>query len=135
MLSHMETTNFGEHLTIDGYGGDYDKLNDREAVLRTLQELPEKLGMKALSEAVVFSAPDNGIKDPGGWSGFLVIAESHIAVHTFPKRGFVSADIYTCRNGLDQAFVIQYFNDIFGLKDVETNFIMRGTKYPVENIQ
>lgn len=130
----METVNFGEHLTIDGYGGDYDKLNDKEAVMKTLQELPAKLGMHLLSEAVVYSAPDNGIKDPGGWSGFVVIAESHIAVHTFPKRGFVSADIYTCRSGLDQAFVINYFKEIFDLKDVETNFILRGTKYPAQNV-
>ena len=130
----METVNFGEHLTIDGYGGDYDKLNDKEAVMKTLQELPAKLGMHLLSEAVVSAAPNNGIKGPGGWSGLVVNAESHIAVHTFPKRGFVSADIYTCRSGLDQAFVINYFKEIFGLKDVETNFILRGTKYPAENV-
>ncbi len=131
----MQTTNFGEHLTIDGYGGDYQKLNDKEVVLKALQELPEKLGMKTLSEPVVYSAPDNGIKDPGGWSGFVVIAESHISIHTFPKRGFVSADVYTCRNGLDQEFVTSYMKDIFGLQDMETNFIMRGTRYPMENIK
>lgn len=130
----METINFGEHMTIDGYGGDHDKLNDRELVLRSLSDLPAKLGMHTLADPVVYSAPDNGIKDPGGWSGFVVIAESHIAIHTFPARGFVSADVYTCRSGLDQEFITTYFKETFGLKDVETNFIFRGTKYPAENI-
>lgn len=36
----METINFGEHFTIDGYGGDYDLLNDSNLVLGTLTELP-----------------------------------------------------------------------------------------------
>ena len=62
---------FGEHLMIDGYGGDRDKLNDRDLVLACLKELPGKLGMKTLSEPKVCSAPSNDIKDPGGWSGFV----------------------------------------------------------------
>lgn len=130
-----EITNFGEHLTIDGYGGNHDQLNNKEIVLGALTDLPTKLGMKKLAEPVVYFAPENDIKDPGGWSGFVVIAESHISIHTFPRRGFVSADVYTCQNGLDTESVISYFKDTFTLQDVEVNFIKRGTKYPLENIQ
>ena len=130
----METTNFGQHLTIDGYGGNEGKLNDKELVLKCLNDLPEKLGMSKLSKPEIYFAPGNDAKDPGGWSGFVVIAESHISIHTFPKRGFVSADAYTCGEYLDQEFVIKYFKQAFGLTDVETNFIKRGTKYPVRNI-
>lgn len=125
---------FGEHLTLDGYGGDKDLLNDRELILGFFGELLEKLEMHALAEPQIVLAPDNGIKDPGGWSGFVMIAESHISMHTFPRRGFISADVYTCRNGLASVEVEQYFKDKFKLKEVETNFIIRGTKYPVDNI-
>jgi S-adenosylmethionine decarboxylase len=130
----MKTINFGEHLTIDGYGGNSDKLNDRKLVMACLNDLPAKLGMNKLSEPVVYSAPDNGLKDPGGWSGFVVIAESHISIHTFPKRGFVSADVYTCKNGIDKRYVTDYFKEAFDLKDVEDNFIKRGTRYPADNL-
>jgi S-adenosylmethionine decarboxylase len=129
------TINFGEHLTIDGYMGDSSKLNDKELVLKCLTELPAQLGMTLLSEPMLKEASDNHIKDPGGWSGVVVIAESHISVHTFPKRRFVSADVYTCRNGMDQNHVIEYFKNIFGLEEVETNFIKRGTKYPEFNLE
>lgn len=125
---------FGEHLTVDGYGGNFEKLNDKELVLKCLSELPEKLGMQKIAEPVVYFAKENGKKDPGGWSGFVVIAESHISIHTFPARGFLSADVYTCKNGLDIEFVINYFEDAFKLQDVEQNFIQRGTRYPKENI-
>src|SRR3989344_8007317 len=121
---------FGEHLTIDGYDGNPDKLDDKKLVLNCLIDLPTYLGMKALSEPQVFQAPDNGIKDPGGWSSFVVIMESHISIHTFPKRKFVSIDVYTCKNDLDTEKVKKFFIKAFDLKDTETNFIKRGTKYP-----
>jgi len=74
---------FGEHLTIDGYGGSFEKLNDKELVLKCLNELPEKIGMKKFAEPSVYRALPNGKEDPGGWSGFVVIQESHISIHTF----------------------------------------------------
>ncbi len=125
---------FGEHLTIDGYGGQYNKLNDKKIVEKVLIELPSLLGMNRLTEPNVILAPENDLKDPGGWSGFVIIAESHISLHTFPKRGFISADVYTCQNGLEQEKIKQYFIDMFDLKDLEVNFVIRGTKYPDHNL-
>ena len=61
---------FGEHVMIDGYSGNYEKLNDKELVLNCLNDLPEKLGMHKLAEPEVYFAPANDKKDPGGWSGF-----------------------------------------------------------------
>jgi S-adenosylmethionine decarboxylase len=127
-------TYFGEHLTIDGYGGSEESLNNKEAVFSCLNELPEKLGMHKLSTPEVYHADANDIKDPGGWTGVVVIAESHISVHTFPKRGFVSADVYTCKSGMDTKLIEQFFIDTFKLKKIETHFLKRGLEYPKENI-
>lgn len=132
--SQLKTIQFGEHVTIDGYGGDYELLNNQEIVSFVLSDLPKKLGMKTLSAPMVVSAPDNGKKDPGGWSGFVIVAESHISIHTFPKRRFISADVYTCKSGTDVQKVTAYFTETFKLSDVETNFIKRGTRYPTENL-
>ena len=125
---------FGEHVTIDGYGGDPERLNDREAVFSVLTELCDALRMTPLMKPHILSAPDNHIKDPGGWSGFVVIAESHISIHTFPKRRFVSADVYTCQNGMDTDFIVNYFKQKFVLEEVESHFVKRGTKYPEHNL-
>ena len=73
-------------------------------------------------------------KDPGGVSGFVIIAESHISIHTFPLRGFVSADVYTCQNTLDTEQICQYFAEAFDLQDLEINLVRRGTRYPQHNI-
>lgn len=121
-------------MTLDGYGGDPTLLNSEELVTKLLAELPGKLGMHTLTAPYVVSAPDNDKRDPGGWSGFVVIAESHISIHTFPKRGFVSIDAYTCKNDMDQEYIKKYFTEAFKLADIETHFIIRGTKYPEKNI-
>jgi len=132
--NNSKTINFGEHLTIDGYGGNYKKLDDKKLILNCLRELPNLLEMKKLSQPKVYRAVANGKKDPGGWSGFVIIAESHISIHTFPARKFVSIDVYTCKNGLRKNFIINYFKKAFKLKEIETYFIKRGKKYPKFNI-
>lgn len=125
---------FGEHLTIDGYGGSPGQLNDREIVYSCLHELPEILKMNKLSDPQVYFAPGNNSKDPGGWSGFVIVAESHISIHTFPLRRFVSIDVYSCKNGMAVSFIENYFKEKFTLQEIETNFIKRGLNYPKFNI-
>ncbi len=125
---------FGEHLTLDGYDGNLEKLNDKNLVLHCLKELPDALGMHILAGPEVYFAPGNDKKDPGGWSGFVVIAESHISIHTFPARGFVSIDVYTCKNDMAVDHIVNYFTEKFQLKDAEVHHIKRGTKYPSSNI-
>ena len=130
----MKIENFGEHFMLDGYLGDEKKLNDKNLVLKSLDELCSKLHLLKLAEPVVYFAAGNDERDPGGWSGVVVIMESHISIHTFPKKGFVSADVYSCKNGMDLGLIENYLKDTFGLKEVETNFVKRGTRYPVKNI-
>lgn len=97
--------NFGLHLMIDGYMGNHKKLNNEKLVKKMLSELPRKLKMQIVMGPVVRFIKGNDKKDPGGYSGFVVIAESHISIHTFPARRFVSADVYTCTDILDKNFV------------------------------
>lgn len=134
MFFKKNTGSFGSHFTLDGYKGDRHKLDSEQTVSLCLNELPELLGMHKLAKPEVYFAPANDSKDCGGWSGFVVIAESHISVHTFPKRGFVSIDVYTCKGGIDTKYIINYFKEKFGFKEVETHFITRGTKYPLQDI-
>ncbi len=126
---------FGEHLTIDGYGGEEKLLDDKNLVAHALNELVFLLGMKSLAKVQIYKAEPNNKKDPGGWTGIIALTESHISIHTFPKRRFVSADVYTCQNGMDTELILNYFYKKFGLKDIEKNFLKRGTRYPSHNIE
>ncbi len=129
-----KTCTFGRHLTLDGYGGCPKKLNDADLVRKALNELPEKLGMEKLIEPVVLYAEPRTIKDGGGYTGFVVVAESHISIHTFPKRKFVSIDAYTCKNEMSKDEVVSYFKKMFKLSEAEVNFFERGKNFPAEDL-
>ena len=128
------TINFGLHLTLDGYGGDPEKLNDGDLVYKCLNELPEKVSMHKIFGPEVLEYKGGNPKDSGGYSGFVMIAESHISCHTFPLRKFVSIDVYTCNNDMDKDFIVDYFQKAFELEDTEVNFIKRGTRFPAQDI-
>lgn len=128
------TGRFGLHLTLDGYDGEPEWLANPGLVQGWLDDLPEVLGMTKLIEPCVVTVGPRGDKDPGGVTGFMLVAQSHLSVHTFPRRRFVSADIYTCQDDLDQEGIRTSLMATFGLADVETNLIPRGTRFPLANL-
>lgn len=40
---------------------------------------------------------------PGGVTGVLLLAESHVAVHTWPEMNAVTLDVYVCNFGGDNS--------------------------------
>lgn len=128
-MSVQQTEDFGIHLTLDGYQGSKSKLDNMKRVFKVLSNLPAILGMHKLTTPYVVDAPPVTPKDQGGISGFVMIAESHISVHTFPDKGFLTADVYSCK-AFDTEKTINYFKKQFDLKDLEINIIKRGTKFP-----
>jgi S-adenosylmethionine decarboxylase len=128
-----KTVTFGLHLMLDAYNCDPHVLNEQTMVYQILDDLPKHIGMKQLSKPYVVFAEGNGKHDPGGWSGFVIIEESHISVHTFIRRRFITVDVYSCRE-FDAEKTIQYFKDKFKTTDVEVYVQKRGLKYPAENI-
>lgn len=128
------TGRFGLHLTVDGYDGEPDRLGDPEVVRAWLDELPDALGMSKLIEPCLVEVGALNEKDPGGVTGFMLIAQSHLSVHTFPRRRFVSADIFTCQDHLDHEWICRSLITTFVLGDVEINLVERGTRYPLVNL-
>jgi S-adenosylmethionine decarboxylase len=121
---------FGPHLMLDGYGCDKKKLQDLNLIYRILDELPSRIGMTKIMPPYVFKY--SGVK-PEDWgiSGFVLIAESHISIHTFPEKSFVSVDIFSCK-AFDLEFAGTYLKDVFGMTKVECNVLDRGTEFPKE---
>ena len=83
------------HLLIDGYECDAAQLADQEHVRRFLDEFPGAISMTKITEPSVhlYHGP---VAQDWGVSGFVIIAESHISVHTFPDRAYVNIDVFSC---------------------------------------
>ena len=95
------------------------RLRDRARLAGLLDTLPALLGMHPIAPAQVVEVGPNNLKDPGGLSGFVMIAESHISFHTFPARGFVTIDLYTCRDTLTRTRVVTLMTEAFGITSVD----------------
>lgn len=130
----IKTEQFGVHLMFDGYNANPELLGNREHLTKLLLEIPHKMAMHTICEPVVVEVGELNEKDPGGISGFVMIAESHISYHTFPKRGFVSADVYTCQNDLDIERFTTLLAEAFGTTDHDIHVQKRGLRYPAENL-
>lgn len=81
----------GQHFMLDLYGCSEDKLSSTSAISTFLNDFPKKISMTKVSEPAVF--PYNG-----GVSGVILVSESHISIHTFPEKGQIFVDIFSCKD-------------------------------------
>lgn len=116
------------HLTIDGFGGDRHKLSDEKLVRAFLDRYPEEIGMTKIAPPHVCRYVG---KKPEDWgvSGFVLIAESHISIHTFPEHGYIWVDIFSCK-GFDAGRPIDDIQEQFLLAEVRTRVLSRGLEFP-----
>lgn len=115
------------HLIIEGRGGDWHKLQDLPALYDLLDTLPGRINMTKIMPPIVTRYVGVTPED-WGISGFVMIAESHISVHTFPERHEVSIDVFSCKE-FDPARACELLTEAFGLHEVETCVLRRGLEY------
>ncbi len=85
------------HLLMDGYSENKELLQDEEFLRNLLLEYPDRIGMKRISEPYIIRYEDC-VPEEWGISGFVFLAESHIAIHTFVERYFVNIDVFSCKD-------------------------------------
>ena len=122
-------TEFGLHATIDASGCDKRKLASYSLVYDILNNLPAKIGMTKMTLPYVAKWMDKFANGTEGISGFVMIAESHISIHTFPDQDYVFMDIFSCRS-FDTDSAIKYLIDAFGAKKHTTKILKRGLDFP-----
>ena len=64
--------------------------------------------------------------NPHGISGVIVIAESHLAIHTWPEYNFASADVYTCGTEINPWRAYNYMVKRFKAKNTTAIEMKRG---------
>jgi len=81
----------GRHILVEYYGCDVNLLNRASAVKEVMED-----AARAARATVVESFIHQF--SPFGVSGVVVIAESHLTIHTWPERGEAAVDLFTCSN-------------------------------------
>jgi S-adenosylmethionine decarboxylase len=116
------------HLTIDGYGGNRDLLSSESLVRSFLDTYPTEINMTKISEPYVLEYTGEKPED-WGVTGFVIIAESHISVHTFPDRGYVWVDVFSCKE-FEADGAVDRIVETFSLTHVTTRIHDRGLEFP-----
>ncbi len=111
------------HLVIDGYSSNQKILQDEDFLRKWLETYPARIGMTRISPPHVIRYLGPVLED-WGISGFVFIAESHIAIHTFVEQNYVNIDIFSCKD-FNTEKAIEDFQDGFQLTNLRTCLIDR----------
>lgn len=109
----------GRQVLAELFECDKNKLNDLDYV------------KKAMIEAAIdANATIVGYKfhkfTPQGVSGVVIIAESHLAIHTWPEHGYAAIDIFTCGSRTEPRLALKALGRAFRAKRVKYKELKRG---------
>jgi S-adenosylmethionine decarboxylase proenzyme len=104
-------------------------LHDRDALREAGVRAAREAGLTVVGE--VFHA----FPDPGGVTGVVLLAESHLALHTWPELAAVTIDVYVCNRSGDHSAqaqqVLAALRILLQPARVEEREIIRGALGPL----
>ena len=110
---------FASQMLIELHGCKAELLNDPGALKNLLLEAVRR-GHGTIVTDVFHTF------NPHGVSGIIVIAESHVAIHTWPEHGYAAVDIFSCGTKLDHAAIRDWIAAGMGASSVEFRELIRG---------
>jgi S-adenosylmethionine decarboxylase len=124
----MSELPFGPHLTLDLKGCPKEILQNYNLHFELLKNLPELIGMTPITQPYVF--PYSGLlPEDKGITGIVIIAESHLSIHSFEEKGYTFIDMFSCKE-FDVEKAVEYILETFKPISYEKNLIQRGKDFP-----
>lgn len=110
----------GMHLLVDLWGA--SRLDDPQHIDAALRNAALIAGATILHSHFHHFTPNGGV------SGVVVLAESHISIHTWPERDFAAVDIFMCGE-CDPHKAIPVLQAAFAPTQIDVNEQRRGRLY------
>jgi S-adenosylmethionine decarboxylase proenzyme len=109
----------GKHIVADFAGCDSGLLNQKDFIKQMMCDAA------TLAGATVIDVSFHEFQ-PQGVSGVVVLAESHISIHTWPERGYAAMDFYTCGDHTDPSLAVEHAKQTLRAARVFTTSLLRG---------
>ena len=90
----------GKHLLLELKDCDAGLLNDMDYLREALTEVAILIGATVIKDDFYQFSPQ-------GISGVVIIAESHISIHTWPEYSFAAVDVFTCGEVIEPAKAVK----------------------------
>ena len=109
----------GRHIVCELSGCDPIRLSDVDGIHTMMIE-----AAKAARATVMESAFHRF--EPQGVSGTVILAESHLSIHTWPEKGYAAMDFYTCGDHTDPWLACELAARALDARSVLTTEFKRG---------
>jgi S-adenosylmethionine decarboxylase len=116
-LQHRSVS--GRHLVLDLFGCDAARLDDPVFLRSLLTRAATEAGAHVLEVS-------SHHFEPQGTTMMLLLAESHLAIHTWPEEGFAAMDIFTCGDTMRPEAAAEIVAEGLGAQSWEPTTIARG---------
>jgi len=114
-----QLVNLGRHLLAEFYECNANILNNVQLIENAMVEAALACGATVVTRNFHHFSPF-------GVSGVVVIAESHLAIHTWPEYGYAAVDLFTCGESCDPKVACEYLQEKLGARAVYTSALKRG---------
>ncbi len=119
-LNHREARNrIGSHIIADFWGG--RTIEDADEVERILVNATHVANARIL-ETIKHKFTPEGI------TAIVMLAESHISIHTWPEYDYIAIDVFTCGKSMKPMAAIKYLKEQFKPKRTELTRVARGIR-------
>lgn len=115
----MKCNNVGKHVLVDMHGCDPELLKKVDFISEVMHQAAKK------SNATIVGKFFKQF-DPWGVSGVIVIAESHISIHTWPEFGLASIDYFSCSEEPQINAAINHIASCLGSSNMQIAELARG---------
>jgi S-adenosylmethionine decarboxylase len=107
-----------KHILFTLKGCPFDLLDDEQEIKLLLYRATEASKSTLLNLATYKF-------DPQGVTGFAMLAESHISIHTWPENGMAVCDVFTCGDTAMPENGVEYMKEQLKATDIVSNEFVR----------
>lgn len=118
----------GRHLIASFYNCQH------EDILTDPQRLLKLMWMAAVKANATPLESEYHYFDNGGVSVMIIVAESHLSIHTWPEYNYAEVDIYTCGDTIPEA-ALHYLKDAIDPDFIDVITFNRGNVRIIENLR
>ncbi len=111
----------GIHLLIELWSCNNQKLDNLDYLEKIMAQAAEVAGATVLKTAFQDF-------NPQGVSGVVVIAESHLTIHTWPEYGYAAIDVFTCGSKVDPWKAAGFLKQELEAEEIQVRDFLRGVK-------
>lgn len=109
----------GRQILVEFYDCDSSAINDVDYIEQSMLDTTKK------SNATIISHNFHKFS-PYGISGVIVIAESHVTIHTWPEYNYAAVDIFTCGDTIDPWIIQESLKEALSSKNISSMEMKRG---------